>query len=316
MAEPRAIGRAPTRPGFRGGGRLLTGGNTAPRVPSGGRVTKGKPAISFDRNIVLSEKFRAARPFGVPYVSPTREFADANSALAQEAIDDITFVLESRIKAGGRPQRSTQALIHALRAEENRDFNAQGFTVGIEAYLDSTPAGPYYRNLEYGSNVFVGRVIEGFFQSPGGATLSPIQGARDALKLIQTGPFNNPVDPPGGHTIPARRSERTGKVIKAKANQPGAGRFTEPLPGESQSARIAGTFPVAGQKSETARAIRKGRGGPVRPITIKNPIPEYAYFRDGITRFRRRAIGPGKLIAEVYRIAAKEFVDRGGLIIR
>lgn len=260
--------------------------------PGANRAGGGKSILHFDRSILLSERFRAGRPNGVDYKSPEPEFFAANARLAQFCVSDIVEALEAKIASNRRPQKETKNLLEALKAPENIDFNAQGFTVGIDTYLESTPAGKYFRNLEFGSSVFVGRVIEGFFSDGGGRRLKPEDGAKNALKLVQVGSFTNPGDTK-------------------------AGRFKEAAPisvNPSRSARTEGTFAVNNTAADR-RLLERGHRGPSHAIVIKNPIPSYFYFRDGVEAFKAKAVGPGKLIAQQYEIAAKTFVERGGLII-
>ena len=262
--------------------------------------TWNKPVLHFDRDILLSERFKSARPFGMPYKNPKPEFERANRRLATILQDDIVGVLEDRIADTGRPQKGSEALIRALLSSGNMDYDSKGFTVGIDEYLESTPAGPYFRNLEYGSRVFVGRIIHGFFEGPEGNKLDARAGAKDALRLVQTHNFINPKDTPAGRNPnPSNRA------------------------GFSPSSRTAGEFPVRGGRgsfaedhalSAEANEDRPGNRRAVSgPIVIKNPIPAYHYFRDGVARFQRR-IDDG-LIREEYREAARIFVERGGLII-
>lgn len=294
-------------------------------APSTGRPTKGKGALVFDFNNVL-EKFRGGRPTGVAYVNPQVEFSDANAYLRTVLVDNIVQVLEDRIGAGKRPQRGTEYLVRALRDPRITSFNSEGFTFDAEL-LDSTEAGPYYRNLEYGSNVFVGRVIEGFFFGADGKYQAPGE-SRTALQLIQRGKFINPTEggrPSGSTQLSGRQlkgaSSGTQSRVLGGPNAPGAGRFETPLPGQSASARIAGTFPTG----SSIRGVDKPRGptgrgrfaskgtsrrGSGDRIIIKNPIPEYAYIRNGTQRFLQSGI-----IKIEYRRAGQQFIGRGGLII-
>jgi hypothetical protein len=261
--------------------------------------SRRKSVLHYDRNILLSERFKAGRPNGVPYKMPQPEFRAANAVLAEALVHDIVAVLEDRIREMGRPQKSSEHLINALLDERNRASDANGFWVGNDEFLQDSAAGRYFRNLEYGSTVFVGRIIEGFFAGANGRPIEPgqgraVAGAKDALRLVQTGNFKN----------------------QAETR---AGRFKGPDPygNPSRSSRTEGEFPVAGGGG-VERHIEGGGAnhrGPSRPILIRNPIPAYYYFRDGIAVFRRRAQGPGGLIAEEYRRAAATFVERGGLII-
>lgn len=265
---------------------------------SGYSSSPRKTILHFDRQLLLSEKFKAGRPFGMPYKMPQPEFRAANAVLAEEAIFDIVYILEERIRQHGRPQKESQNLIEALKDPRNRASDANGFWVGNDEFLQDSKAGRYFRNLEYGSSVFVGRIIEGFFAGANGRPMEPgqgraIAGSRDALRLVQTGNFKNPADT-------------------------AAGRFKGPDPygNPSRSSRTEGEFPVSGGGgAERHVESRANHRGPSRPIVIRNPIPHYDYFRDGIRAFRRRAEGPGGLIAEEYRRAAAAFIERGGLVI-
>ena len=265
--------------------------------------TARKQVLFFDREILLSERFKAGRPNGIGYKMPQPEFRAANEFLAEQAVEDIVEVLQERIRETGRPQRETEYLVNALKDPRNIDFDAKGFTVGMDDFLQQSKAGRYFRNLEYGSRVFVGRVIEGFFAGPSGRPIEPgqgraVEGAKDALRLVQTGAFTNPADKPSGrYQYPDRPSRNP-----------------------SRSARTAGEFTIrgGGVSPDLYNVLLPGSGnhrGPSRPITIRNPIPAYHYFSEGIAAFQRRARGPGGLIAQAYADAARAFIDRGGLII-
>lgn len=274
----------------------------------GAGVTDRKKILYFDRQLLLSEKFKGARPFGVPYKNPSPEFREANERLAKQVAEDIVEVLEERIRETGRPQKTTQALVEALLDPRNRSSDATGFTVGIDSFLEESKAGRYFRNLEYGSNVFVGRIIEGFFAGANGRPIEPgqgraVAGAKNALRLVQTGNFTNP-----SHY---RKGE---EMVPAPA-----GRYAQrdPYGNPSASSRTEGEFPVrgGGGPDRHTEGLGGNHRGPSRPIVIHNPIPRYAYFEQGIRHFQQRSGGPGGLIAEEYRRAARVFIERGGLVI-
>ncbi len=101
---------------------------------------------------------------------------DAHVELAKELQKDIAKVLADKVAARGRVQgmarrgrggrkSENDRLGTAIKSPRNRRVSVTGYTVG---YLDEIPeVAPYYRNLETGTSVFVGRYLSGVFL-PGG----------------------------------------------------------------------------------------------------------------------------------------------------
>lgn len=123
----------------------------------------------------------------------------AHTYLAAQLQEDIATVLEDKVRARGRRQRAKNdgaRLADAIRSSDNRRVNQLGFTVG---YLDENAAvRPYYRNLEQGSSVHVGRYLSGVFTSKGATDPRPglRKYGRDA-RFPQRDPFryDRPYDP-------------------------------------------------------------------------------------------------------------------------
>lgn len=115
----------------------------------------------------------------------------AHTRLAQALQGDIAEVLTVAVGAHGRAQKTEKPaaarLANAIRDERNRRVNATGFTVG---YLDEIEAvRPYYRGLEVGTAVHVGRFLHGVF-STGGASSPPRPGGKDA-RFYQRSRYSN-----------------------------------------------------------------------------------------------------------------------------
>lgn len=112
---------------------------------------------------------------------------EANTELAKLLQEDIALVLEGKVAARGRQQRRKnpeRRLAAAIRSQQNRQVNQLGYTVG---YLDKVAAvRPYYRNLEVGTSVHVGRFLSGVFRNASGSAAPT---GSTAATFIQTRPF-------------------------------------------------------------------------------------------------------------------------------
>lgn len=101
----------------------------------------------------------------------------AHNAMARRAQLEIRQALVEKLQQRGRDQRRSEYLLEAIMEEDNRRVNLRGWTVG---YLgENSKVALYYRNLEIGTDVFVGRAIEGSFQDSGGR-LMPATSDREA----------------------------------------------------------------------------------------------------------------------------------------
>ena len=119
----------------------------------------------------------------------------ANLALAKALQSDIAFSLTGSVLGRGRNQRvkpEDARLVQAIKSERNRRVSVHGYTVG---YLDDIKAvAPYYRGLETGTSVHVGRYLSGVFSSGVGLRTGLTRSGknkgtgRDA-RFIQTRPF-------------------------------------------------------------------------------------------------------------------------------
>lgn len=89
-------------------------------------------------------------------------------------------VLTDRIKAHGRPQverpHGAEALVRAWGSRSNRVTSADGFAVGIPEFLDASPVAPYWRFIESGTDIFVGRALRGAFRTLEGQFVAPQRG--------------------------------------------------------------------------------------------------------------------------------------------
>lgn len=81
---------------------------------------------------------------------------------------------------GRRAQRGTHYLEDALVSPTNRELTIDGFVVGIDAALDESPAGQYWRGLEEGTSVHIGQKMYGLWNTPSGLQ-GPETGGRDAI---------------------------------------------------------------------------------------------------------------------------------------
>lgn len=102
----------------------------------------------------------------------------AHEQMARQLQQSIAGELEEAIRSRGREQRESQLLLKALTNKGSRASNVTGFTVGN---LESFPGvARYYRNLEVGTSVFVGRTLTGMFQNGAGQLVRPIRAGENA----------------------------------------------------------------------------------------------------------------------------------------
>lgn len=121
-----------------------------------------------------------------------RATAAAHEDLAKILQGYIAKELEDRIEAHGRVQSRANLLIKKIGDPQNRRVRPEGFSVG---FLDEQWSGEvrkYYRGLEIGTSVHVGRFLRGGFLSAAtGDLVGPEEGGKDG-RFIQ---FKNPKGP-------------------------------------------------------------------------------------------------------------------------
>jgi hypothetical protein len=176
--------------------------------------------------------------------TPIRE---AHHQMAIQASKMIGAELQKRISATGRVQRRAGGgiLVDLLMSGRVVDASSDTFVVGGRL-LDQSPARSYYRNLETGTRIFVGREFGGAFKSLSGRFYGPSADRfRADPRLIQFGAtFSN--------------SQSTIKV-------------------GSHGTTRGGVDVGHGKKTESGRVLNR-RGF---RIVIRNPIPAYHYFLVG-----------------------------------
>lgn len=72
--------------------------------------------------------------------------------------------------AGPRPQRTGNRLIKSLMNAENRVVHSNNFMVGLETWMNRSPAAEYWRTIEEGMAGYDTRAL---FYTPGGKLASP-----------------------------------------------------------------------------------------------------------------------------------------------
>lgn len=134
----------------------------------------------------------------------------AHREMAEHVQVEMVKALRQAIESGPRAaeQRQTQWLEKALANPENIGFNIDGFVVNT-SYLDKSPVRGYWRGLEEGTEVHVGRLITGFFAdrtlstryAPAGGgdmynarmiQLRPTPGVNYAVSRTRSGRTTNP----------------------------------------------------------------------------------------------------------------------------
>ena len=183
------------------------------------------------------------------FQSMNQQAKQAHAQMAEKCAETVVEYLMSRIEEHGRDQRGTEELPKALMGDGNRYVSQDGWTFGIPSYLDSTPVGPYWRNLEVGTDVFVGRQFRGWFINVAGEKLFPSE-LRVDPKLAQYGPVGTDV-----------------------GQQDQAETITYTFRGKQKTTK------AGGQTQQMLGTIRTRQRAPV--ITIKNPIEGYFYIERG-----------------------------------
>ncbi len=180
----------------------------------------------------------------------------AHVLLAQQLQYEMYKVLNDKVIARGRAQRDKargSRLSDALVSQETRKVDKKGWTVG---YLDQNPAvRPYYRNLEEGTRVHVGRFLSGVF--------------RDATGR------------PAGQPFPDRKGysgPRAGSPFRQRKGPKRGGSRGQRIihMGAETDATFIQTKPYRREK-----AYWPG-------VRIKRPIIGYQYIQGGTDNFRRK----------------------------
>jgi hypothetical protein len=164
----------------------------------------GSPFRGLSRGSVALQEFRAssmaraARDALGRFTSYQHLMLDANTELGKAAASMAQRALRDAVADTGRPQRASQYLILAL-GEEGIGWkaNSEGFQMGIYDGLNNdVRVRGYWRGLEEGSSVHVGRELRGFFIGRNGQRYGPSadryrqdprmpQTSRGALIIIQ-----------------------------------------------------------------------------------------------------------------------------------
>jgi hypothetical protein len=108
------------------------------------------------------------------YASMGPELEKAN----QEAVNWLNRraleVLDKSVRAHGRPQRPEGVLRNVFINDGASTKSARGFRWGVSQKLNASGAGPYWRAIESGSTVFVGRITRVIWIGKGGNFLPPL----------------------------------------------------------------------------------------------------------------------------------------------
>lgn len=139
------------------------------------------PFRGLSRGTVALQEFRAgdmaraARNALGQFTSFQHLTLAANTELAKAAALLAAGSLQESINATGRPQRASQYLLRALALEGiGWKANAEGFQMGIYDGLNNDPrVRGYWRGVEEGSSVHVGRELHGFFVGRSGERYGP-----------------------------------------------------------------------------------------------------------------------------------------------
>ena len=187
---------------------------------------------------------------------PIRQAHDKSAFLLQQ---QMAGKLIDALKKRGRAQDRGNMLIDAIMSEDNAVVDVSGFSVGYLDQFDKVRL--YYRNLEEGTAIFVGRTIHGIF-----------------------------IGEDGLPSAPAKRKRRKGRdnVIPYNGQQrlPPAG-----LEGGLVNGAAGGGGGTAGENNRDPRFAsylisRTGRPAPA--LVITHQITGYHYIEDGFLAWREK----------------------------
>lgn len=137
----------------------------------------------------------------------------AHQRMAVRGTENQYRILEEEVSARATrypgSNRSTRHLRRAVRSEGNRRGLGRwvnGFEVGLPEFLDTTPAAPYWRQVEQGTSVFLGRQL----------LLVPSDtGLRDTTRSGARGPKVQVRQRIEGYRFLNRGAEQTEQELKA-----------------------------------------------------------------------------------------------------
>jgi hypothetical protein len=223
------------------------------------------------------------------------EMHAAFERMAQHVQQEQVKILVDRIKAHGRPQverpHGANALVRIWGSSGNRIANADGFAVGIEEFLDSSAVAPYYRFIEEGTDIFVGRVLRGAFRTLEGSFVAPN----------------------------AKRYPRDPRLIQLVTGQYKTGGAIRQFQGKDAQGQVQReTQRAANQRRrrEVKALLTKGKL-PGWRIVIRNPIPAYQFAEEGASVWLRSGDAQREFKTALASFEAfLEFRDANGLTSR
>lgn len=119
-------------------------------------------SVSFNAKDILHLMEKESRRYREPKFYDALKRANERAAVTiQKGMRD-----ELRSKIGDRPQRPGKRLEKSIMSEQNRSVFPNTFMVGIEAWMNKSPAALYWRQIEEGMGGYTARVL---FTNTGGA---------------------------------------------------------------------------------------------------------------------------------------------------
>lgn len=231
----------------------------APKYSNPNRAVRAGAGRGIQFDYVSEEVLKAARRAEGTFTSAQHLGKRAHAIMAENAAKLISKRLADQIAKTGRQQRgsASNSLVSLLKHRDNRDATNSGFVVGVKGFLESSQAAPYFRNLEEGTSIFVGRELQGFFRSAEGRTYGPSRTRRSDVRLFQTGGYflgkATVTNPDGSKTQFDSRTARAGSAAGSYAQKHG----------------------------EVGRKRLADAGFPRFRIRIRRPIPAYGFYRFG-----------------------------------
>lgn len=116
---------------------------------------------------------RKARNALGQFTSMQVEIKIAHRKMAEQVQQDVVEAFEQSLLQVERVQKRQRYLHKALASPKAVKYNLDGFVYLPAGYLDRSAARRYWRLIEDGTSIFVGRELRGFFRSLEGKTSSP-----------------------------------------------------------------------------------------------------------------------------------------------
>lgn len=221
-----------------------------------------------------------ARDVAGRFASLQVEIQDAHRRMALELQDIVASQFKRSLER--KAQRPTRYLEKALMEPDAVRWNVDGFLFLPEGFLDRSQARFYWRHIEKGTRIFVGREMRGFFRSLEGGIHGPQANRRGKDPFMpQIGPTfgsrqgNQQTKIPVGSSTYGALQARVGRrQIEQRSS------FDHDQNEGTDASPFVREVPLLNR-----RQVVNGSKGQGFPIVIKNPIRPHRFLELGIDRF-------------------------------